>query len=103
MADRFFGKVPLALPLSEDLGAALVKDAQSATDENALANVEQRTSTADEEGAKEGHAGANARACGYGAQATYDRVVGIHPCDAEDVVSLSVTKRSGESCERTGC
>ena len=37
------------------------------------------------------------------AQATYDRVVGIHPCDAEDVVSLSVTKRSGESCERTGC
>jgi len=33
----------------------------------------------------------------------FDDTVGIHPTTAEEVTTLSVTKRSGESAERTGC
>ena len=33
----------------------------------------------------------------------FERTFGIHPTSAEELVSLTVTKRSGESAERTGC
>ena len=33
----------------------------------------------------------------------FERTFGIHPTSAEELVSLTVTKRSGESPEKTGC
>lgn len=34
---------------------------------------------------------------------TFSDLVGIHPTTAEEVTTMTVTKRSGESAERTGC
>lgn len=34
---------------------------------------------------------------------TFEDLVGIHPTVAEEVTTLDVTKRSGESAERSGC
>ena len=36
-------------------------------------------------------------------KADLDGTIGIHPCTAEEVVALSITKRSGLPSEKTGC
>jgi len=33
----------------------------------------------------------------------FDRTVGIHPTNVEQFTTLTVTKRSGEAAETTGC
>ena len=33
----------------------------------------------------------------------FDNTVGIHPTTAEEFTTLTTTKRSGESAEKTGC
>ena len=36
-------------------------------------------------------------------KADLDATIGIHPCAAEELVTLRVTKRSGLPAERDGC
>ena len=36
-------------------------------------------------------------------KADLDATIGIHPCSAEELVALRITKRSGQPAERDGC
>lgn len=65
--------------------------------------TERRGSTREVRGLTCARATSPIRAPLFAAQSDLDATIGIHPCVAEELVQLQVTKRSGTPAERDGC